>query len=161
MVRIVLCLFIFGLCVSAFAYEKTSVEDKAIGLTFKTLAKTFISITDIDKLKKSNISKIEKMDEGKFKKRYHKIYEALKELPLSIRTAYGIEEDADKKEIIRMIEQLDKKEIYKMIAAIPDETIVSLFKRYLKERRQEIQKASLVKQINKIWLKMINKAQNP
>lgn len=155
MMRIFLCLFILGLCVSAFAYEKTSVEDKTIGLTFKTLAKAFISIADIDKLKKSNIGKIEKMDERKFKERYHKIYETLKELPLSIKTAYGIKEEVGKKEIIQRIESLDKKETYKIIAVIPDETIASLFKRYLKERRQEMQKTAIVKQINKFWSKII------
>lgn len=161
MLRAILCLFVFCIQTSAFADEKISIEDRTISLTFKTLAKAFVSMADIEKLKKSNISKIEKMDDGKFKKRYGKIYGALRELPLSIKTTYGIKEDMSKKEILQKIEPLDKKELYRIINAIPDETIARIFKNYLKERKRQINKTELVKQINNFWFKMIKKADKP
>lgn len=159
----VILLLVMGLyfqsCV--FAQEKVSVEDKIIGLTFKTLAKALVVTVDIGKFKKNNIDKLNKMDKEKFKRQYAKAYEAIKDLPSKLKISYGIAEDMPKEQVIKDIESLDKKKIYETIDYIPDTIIAKQFKKYLSEKKQEIQKSSLVEEINKFWNKMLEKVNKP
>jgi len=144
-----------------FAQEKVSIEDKIIGSTFKTLAMAFAVMADIDKLKKNNIEKLNKMDEEKFKRRYAKVYEVIKDLPLELKVSYGITEHMSKEQVIKNIESFDKKKIYETIDFIPDKIIATQFKQYLSEKQQEMRKSNLVEQINKFWNKMIKKVNIP
>ncbi len=140
-----------------FAQENVSMEDKIIGSTFKTLAKAFVVMADIEKLKKNNIDKLNKMDKDKFKRRYTKVYEVIKDLPPKVKVSYGITEHMPKEQVITNIESLDKKKIYETIDSIPDTIIAKQFKQYLSEKKQEIQKSNMVEQVNKFWNKMIEK----
>lgn len=142
----------------AFAQERISAQDKVISSTFKTLAKGFVAVADIDKLKASNIKKIDKMDEGKFNKRYAKVYKAIKDLPSNLKISYGITENMTKERAINIIESLNKGKIYEMIDSLPDAFIAERFKQYISEKKQEIQKSNLVVEINKLWSKIIEKA---
>ena len=148
-----------GLCFKnyIFAQEKVNIEEKIIGSTFKTLAKAFVVMVDMDKLKKNNIEKLSKMDEEKFRRRYAKVYEAIKDLPPKLKDSYGITEAMAKEQAIKNIESFDKKKIYETIDSIPDTIIVKQFKQYLSEKKQEMRKGGLVEQINKLWDKMIRK----
>lgn len=65
--------------------EEAAFEDKIIGPTFRILAKTFVTLADINKLKKKNIKKLNKMSEENFRKRYAKAYEDIKNLPEYLR----------------------------------------------------------------------------
>jgi hypothetical protein len=155
----VILLLVTGLCFQSyvFAKEKFGFEDMIIGLTFKTLAKAFVATEDIDKLKKNNIEKLNKMDEEKFKKRYAKIYEAIKDLPSDLKVSYGITEHMSKEQAIKNIELLDKKKIYETVDSVPDTIIAKQFKQYLSEKKQEIEKSNIVEHINKLWDKMTRK----
>lgn len=156
----IILLLILSLCFqsSIFAKEKASVPDRIIGSTFKTLAKAFVATTDINKLKKNYIDKLNKMDNEKFKKRYAKVYETLKDLPPHLKAKYGISENMTKEQAIKNIESFDnKKKMYKIIDSIPDTFIVYHFKQYLSKTKQEIQKTNLVEQIKNFWNKMIEK----
>jgi hypothetical protein len=140
-----------------FAQEKVNIEDMIIGSMFKILAKTFVVTVDIDKLKKNNIEKLNKMDEEKFKRRYAKVYEGIKDLPNELKVSYGITEHMPKEQVIKDIESFDKEKIYETIDSIPDKIIATQFKQYLSEKQQEMRKSNLVEQINKFWDKMTEK----
>lgn len=141
-----------------FAQEKVSVEDKIIGSTFKSLAKAYVATADMEKLKKENIAKINKMDEEKFNRRYAKVYNAVKDLPENLKKEYKITEDKSREQAIKDIQSLDKKQIYKALDAVPDTIIANNFKRYLNEKKEELQKTNLAQQINKVWDKITQKA---
>jgi hypothetical protein len=143
------------------AQENVSIEDRIIGATFKTLAKAFVAVTDINKLKKDNIDRLKKMDEDKFKRQYAKAYKVIKDLPPEFKVAYGITEHMAKEQAIKDIESLDKKKIYETIDSIPDTIIARQFKQYLSEKKQEMQKSNLVEQINSFWNKIIGKVNAP
>lgn len=140
------------------AKEEISLEDKIIGSTFKTLAKAFVALNDIGKLKKENIDKINKMDEDKFKKRYSQVYKVIKNLPDNLKSAFKISVQMSKEEVIKNMESLDKQKLYKVIDSIPDTFIASQFKRYLNDKKQELQKSNVVEQISKFWDKIMEKA---
>jgi len=140
------------------AEEKVGVEDRIIGSTFKTLAKAFVLAVDINKLKKNNINKLNKMSEEKFSKRYAKAYAIIKDLPPKLKESYGITEAMTKETAIRNTESLDKNKIYEIIDSIPDEVIAKQFKQYLSDVKEDIGKSSAVEQINKLWNKIIGKA---
>lgn len=144
-----------------FAEEKASIEDKIIGSTFKALAKTFVAMADIDKLKKNNIDKLNKMDKEKFKKRYAEFYEVIKDLPVELKVAYGIGEAMAKEQAVRNIDSLNKKRIYEIVDSLPDIIITKQFKRYLSQTKQEIQKSNIVEKINKVWNKIVEKVNTP
>jgi len=159
----VILLLITGLCFQSylFAQEKVGTEDKVIGSTFKILAKAFILMADMDKLKKNNIEKLNKMGEEKFEKRYAKVYEVIKDLPSELKVSHGITEDMSKEQAIKNIASFDKKSIYETIDSVPDKIIATQFRQYLNEKKQEIQKSNLLEQINKFWSKMIGKVNMP
>jgi len=144
-----------ALPLTCFAQEKVSREDRLIGSTFKALAKVFLATADFDTLKKNNIGKLRKMDEAKFKKRYARVYEVIKDLPVELKVSYGVTEAMTKEQGIKNIETLDKDKAYKTIDSIPDTIIAEQFKKYLGEKKEEIQKSSLAKQINNFWDKML------
>lgn len=145
----------------AFAKEKVSIGNMIIGSIFKGLAKAYVTMTDIDKLKKDNIDKLNKMDAEKFQRRYAKVYEVIKDLPSDLKVSYGVTEHMTKEQVIKNIESFDKEKINGTIDSIPDTIIVKQFKKYLSEKKQEIQKSNLAEQINKFWNKIIEKVNKP
>lgn len=138
-----------------FAQEEINAEDKIIGSTFKTLAKAFVAVVDLDKLKASNVNKLGKMDEKKFNRRYIKVYESIKDLPFNLKFSYGITVDMRKEQAIKNIESLDKNKIYAIIDSVPDAFIARQFNRYINEKKQDIKKINLAGEINKLWSKII------
>jgi hypothetical protein len=142
------------------AEETPNLGDKVISFTFKTLAKTFIATADMNRFKKDNIHKLNKMDESKFRKRYAKVYETIKGLPSQLRLKYGITEGITKEEAIRSIESIDKPDIYRLIDSIPDAFIVTEFKQYLSQTKQQMQGNNPIAQVKKLWGKMIAKSGN-
>ena len=143
------------------AVAEVSMGEKIIGLTFKSLAKAYVVTLNINKFKEKYINKLERMEEEKFRTRYAKVYESIKELPPHLKATYGITEHMAKEEAIRNIESLEKKKAYEVINAIPDKLIAKLFKQHLSEKKEEIQrgKKNIVKQIKQLWSKIIEKAE--
>lgn len=155
---ILLCVAAISIQQPAFAQQKANLEEKVIGSTFKSLAKTFVVVTDINKLKSQNIKKLEKMSEAKFKKQQVKVYPVLEELPLAIKEKYGVREGMDKAQAIKNIESLNKKKIYEIIDNVPDATITRLFKQELDKLKEDIAKSDLAGQIRKFWDKIVQKS---
>ena len=141
----------------AFAQGKVRIEDMIIGSIFKNLAKAFIAATDINKLKKDNIDKLNKMDANKFRRRYAKVFEVIKDLPPDFKISYGVSEQMAKEQLIKDIESFDRRRMNEAIDSIPETIIVKQFKKYLSEKKQEIQKGKLTEQINKFWNKVVDK----
>lgn len=133
-------------------------QDNLIGSTFKTFAKTFILVVDMDKVKNGNIAKIKKMDDGKFNKRYAKIYAVIKDLPEDLKVKYGVVEGMTKEQVIEDIELIDKNKLYAEIDSVPNSFIAGQFKKYLAEKGKELKKINFGEEINKFWNKTIKKA---
>lgn len=142
---------------AAFAESRTSAEYKLIGATFKALAKAFIAVSDIDKLKMDNIAKIETMDDAKFRKEYAKFYAVMWDLPPSIKTEYKISENMSTEQVVKLVSALDKKKSYELIDSMQDATIANEFKKYLRENKEDMQKLNLMQQINNLWQKIRSK----
>ncbi len=155
----VILLLAAGLCFQSyvFAQENASIGNRIIGSTFKTLAKAFVAMADINKLKKDNVDRLNKMEEERFRKQYAKVYGVIKDLPPKLKVTYGITEHMTKEQAIKNIESLDKKKIYETIDSVPDTIIANQFKQYLSGKKQEIQKSNVVEQISNFWNKMIGK----
>lgn len=140
-----------------FAKTKISLQDKIIGSTFKSLAKTFVLASDLENLKRSNIDKINRMDEEKFRKRYARLYEVIKELPASFQVKYGFKEDMTKEEAVKTITSFNKKKMCRMIDSVPEAVIAAEFKRYLNAKQKELQKYNIAEQVKYFWSKQIQK----
>lgn len=140
------------------AISKPSVSDKIIGATFKMLAKSFVRVMDIEKLKKNNIAKIEKMNEGKFEKRRSKIYSFTKNLPENIRKSYAITPDVSRQEVITQIKLMDKRAFYEIIDKVPDQVIAGYFRQEILEGKEKLAKSNTVEEIRKFWSKVTNGA---
>ena len=140
-----------------FAQKSSDIQDRIIGSAFKTLAKAFVAVTDINKLKEDNARKIINMDEDKFRKRYAKVYEVIGNLPARIKSVYGIREVMSREEAARSIKILDKNKAYEIIDVIPDKMIADQFRQYLQKKKQDIKNSNLAEQINQFWNKVTGK----
>lgn len=156
----IIFLFLFSLLSmgTVFAQEKINIGDKLIGATFKSLAKAYITVVDLKKLKKANIEKIKAMDEEKFEKRYAKVFLVINELPRKVKATYGINETMTKDQVVRKINSWNKKKICGIIDSIPEELIVKYFKEYINKSKQNVKDSNLIEQIRSFWERIIRRA---
>lgn len=140
------------------AQEKQAWEDVLIGSSFKTLAKAFVATADIKKIKRANIEKLDRMDDEKFKKRYLKAYDVVKDLPPDFKKTYGISEAMSKEQAIKNLKILDKNKIYELIDAVPNKTISRQFKDYMLIYQDEFEGLDLRGKIQKFWNFIRNKS---
>lgn len=147
--------FIIFLSLNISAAEETvpkaGIGDKMIASTFKTLAKAYVATVNLEKVKKTQISHLEGMNDNKFQKRFQEIQSALAPLPTAFKTKYGLKEQMTKEEVIAQIDQLDKKWINQMIEETPDTFIALQFKNYLRDLKQDTQESDWVKKIHEFW----------
>ncbi|HAJ56601.1 MAG TPA: hypothetical protein DCL35_02400 [Candidatus Omnitrophica bacterium] len=132
--------------------------DKVIGTTFRGLARSFVAMTDINKLRESNIAKLEKMSDDKFSKKYTKVYAILKDLPEDVKHRYAITPAMTREQAIANMKNLDKKQTYKLIDVVPNMVIANAFyKNFKQESKNVVKKETMVERIKTIWQSMMKK----
>jgi hypothetical protein len=152
-------LILFLICESLFAAEGKNDNDfdvqKAkefiVGTAVKLFAKGYVAVTDIDKIKEVNISKLRKMDDQEFTEKYTNIYREMKGLPQEVKTAYGIDEKMDRSSAILKIQSASKKDLNVIIESIPDEFIVKHFDSYIEEKGFDLRKFPSKREIMNFW----------
>lgn len=152
-------LLMFGLVVQyvAIAEDANILEVKIIGSTFKSLAKAYVAITDLESLRRENITKLNRTEDAKFRSKYTKVYDLVRELPKSVKNTYRISDNIRKDQIIQKLETWDKRDICLLIDSIPDEIIAKYFKEYLKENKSAISGKNIFEQVRDFWQKMLSK----
>ncbi|MFA6142047.1 MAG: hypothetical protein WC738_01985 [Candidatus Omnitrophota bacterium] len=143
-----------------FAKENSTVGNR-IGPAFKALAKAFVARADVDKLKRINIDKLDKMSEEKFKREYAEAYRIIKYLPFYLRTTYKVSDTMTKWQAIRDIKSLDKKKLCEVIDSIPNTIIAREFEQYLNKERQNMRRGNIVAQINKCFNRAVAELSSP
>ncbi|MBI5873615.1 MAG: hypothetical protein HZB36_05675 [Candidatus Omnitrophica bacterium] len=132
--------------------------DKVIGTTFRGLARTFVAVTDIDKLRDRNVAKLEKMSDDKFSKKYANVYDILKDLPEDVKQQYAITPAMTRQQAIANMKNLNKKETYKLIDAVPNMVIANAFyKNFKHDTKNVVEKETMVERIKTAWQSMIKK----
>jgi len=131
--------------------------DYAIAGTVKNLAKAYVQTADLDKLKAKHIKSLLRISEPKFQRHYAEVYDVLKDIPLPLRTEYGLKRSMTKEETIRIIRQIDKKTLFKIIDVVPDDVIVKEVKNYLHQAYQ-VNSQNAIEQIDSLWKKVLKKA---
>lgn len=116
--------------------EAATIGEKMVGKTIKAVVRIAVATTNIEKTKKKLVKKLELMDDEKFRVRYAKSYELLKDMPPDIKAAYKVTPHMTKEQMIKNIESADKKQIYEIINSTPDKTVADLFKEYLREMKK-------------------------
>ena len=112
---------------------EAGVGEKVIGTTIKTVVKTVVAATNLEKLKKKIVYKLDRMDEKEFRARYAKFYKLIKDLPQDIKAKYKVTPRMSKLQMTKNISSATKKEIYRIVNRTSDKTVTALFKEYLKE----------------------------
>jgi len=128
-ISLLLVTFLFLMPLSA----EAGVGEKVIGTTIKTVVKGVVALTNLEKVKKKIVYKLDRMDEKEFRARYAKFYELIKDLPQDIKAKYKVTPRMTKLQMTKNIKSATKKEIYRIISRIPDKTAAALFKEYLRE----------------------------
>ena len=153
--------FIGALClvslagVTLAAEKGPDAQDRVIAYSFRVLAKGFVAATDLEKLKKGMIARIEKMDDAYFNARYLDIYEHVYEQP-AFTKAYGLHAGLTKSEAIAQISTFDKPKAYSLIDAVPDIVITNEFKRYVWKKSETMPKGSSPDSFVQLMTRMIN-----
>lgn len=150
-------------CSSLFAAEAASpaMHERLIGATIKNLAKAYVIVADIDKLRKTNVEKLEGMNDDAFKKRYLRIFELFRDLPKNVKKMYGVSEITTRAEAITLVKTWDKAKIRSFIDTLPDKVITKHFKSYLKRRREALNNSSIVQQAHAFWEKIKREIEHP
>lgn len=151
--------FAFAAAAPQPASTQDVMSDVIIGMTFKTFARAFLLAVDLEQIKRNAINKITDMDEGKFKRKYAKIRDVIKEYP-DIMSRYGFSANLDKAQVIKKIKSLNKDKANEILNGIPDYTIGKQFRMYLSERGAGVSNTNMAGQINKFLNKMKGTAQN-
>lgn len=153
--------FLASSCSLIFAEDKASPSEALIGSTFKILAKAFVATTDIEKIKKENIAKLNKMDEEKFRARYAEVYQVIKSLPPGLKAEYAISPEMTRQQAIKDIKSFNKQKLYLMIDSVPDTIIARQFRQYLSQQGQAAKGDNLIGQINRVWSRITAKVIPP
>ncbi len=133
------------------ALDAQKTKEFLIGQAVKIFAKSYIAMVDIEKVKKTNIARLEKMDDQEFRNKYTAIYGDMKGLPQDVKSAYGIDEKMDRTTAIKKIRGAGKKDLYTIIDGIPDTFIAKHFDSYLAERGPDQKKTSPMQDIVPFW----------
>lgn len=156
--------FLFGLiflcCSAVFAEGDKNAEYGVIAFAFKNIAKAYISVVDIAKLKKDNIRVLKVQDEAVFRENYARVLKGIKELPPEYRAKYGIDDKMNKKEAIKIINSWNKKRLYVMIDDLPQEFIGKYFKQYLQSHKQKTNAKDLLLNVKDFWERIVGKSQS-
>ncbi len=134
-IKIVLLLVVIFFFQDPVFAEASTIGEKVVGKTIKTVVRIAVATTNLKKVKKKLVKKLELMDDEKFRIRYAESYDLLKDLSPDIKATYKVTPRMTKEQMIKNIESVDKKEIYKIISSIPDKTVAGLFKEYLRGMR--------------------------
>ena len=131
-----------------------SAQTKIVAVSFKVLAKGFISTTDLERLKGNIINKILSMSDESFHARYMDIYEHVYDSSFFV-NKYGLYEGLTRQEAISKVKSMDKAKLIAAIDALPDDLIYDEFHRFLFKNRQEAPDANNSKRLFDSLNKMI------
>ncbi len=102
-----------------------------VGTSVKLLARGYVGVADLDRTKKANIARLEKMSDEEFTRKYAHLCEDMKGIPPGVKQAYGIDEKLDRSAAIQKIRSAGKKDITTIIDSIPNHFITKYFDAYL------------------------------
>jgi len=121
--------------------EKEDNQTRLIALVFRIFAKGLVSVSDMEKLKKTAIERIDKMDKSAFHSWYMDFYEHVYDYPF-FTVKYGLYKELSKDEAIEKIKKLDKQQAYLIIDSLPDIVISNEFKRRFFKKQEQIPKGN-------------------
>jgi hypothetical protein len=131
--------------------DAAKTKELLVGAVVKLFAKGYVAVTDINKIKETNIAKLRKMNDQEFAGKYMAIYRDVKDLPLNVKTAYGIDEKMDRSAAITKIQSAEKKDLNTIIDGIPDAFIVKYFDSYIEEKGLDMKKSSSMRDVLDFW----------
>lgn len=144
----------------SYAADKEPLSDRLIAAAFKSLARGFTAVADLEKLKQANIKRLEKMAEAKFQRQYAKVYPLLNQLPAEIKAEYAVKENMPKGQAIANVKALNKEKVYRLIDAVPDGLIAQQFRLHLVSLKDKAGSGAmaLLRQVRAVWDKIIKRA---
>ncbi|OPY67283.1 MAG: hypothetical protein A4E63_02287 [Syntrophorhabdus sp. PtaU1.Bin050] len=132
-------------------FDAQKAKELLVGQTVKVFAKGYIAVTDIDKVKQTNIAKLQKMDDHEFKRKYAAIYRDMNGLSPETKTVYGINDKMDRSAAITKIRSATKDDLYTIIDSIPDAFITKHFGAYVAEKGLDLRQSLSTKEIKRFW----------
>jgi hypothetical protein len=132
-------------------YDVQKTKEFFVGTAVKLFAKGYIAVSDIEKIKETNIAKLKKMNDEEFASKYTAIYMDMNGLPQDVKTVYGIDEKMDRATAITRIQSAGKKDLYTIIDSIPDTFIVKHFDSYIGERGFDMKRIPPKREIMNFW----------
>lgn len=131
--------------------DAVKTKELFVGAVVKLFAKGYVAVTDINKIKETNIAKLKKMNDQEFTSKYLAIYRDMKDLPQNVKTVYGIDEKIDRSAAIMKIQSAEKKDLYTIIDSIPDEFIIKHYDSYIGEKGLDMKKSPYMRDILDFW----------
>ncbi len=132
-------------------FDAQKAKELLVGQTVKVFAKGYIAVTDIDKVRQTNIAKLQKMDDQEFKRKYAAVYRDMNGLSPETKAAYGIDDKMDRSTTITKIRSATKDDLYTIIDSIPNAFITKHFEAYMTEKGLDLQQSLSTREIKRFW----------
>ena len=142
-----------------YAQDRVSAIDHLTASTFKALAKGYVATVDLERIKKDQIARLNKMNDQKFKKHFQKVSLVLNSLPSELKIKYGFKDPMTKEDVVKEIGELDKKNLNQMIDDIPETFIIFQFRQYLAGLKEDFGQNNIVRKIHEFWDKITPQAE--
>ncbi|MGE5309290.1 MAG: hypothetical protein ACM3OC_09405 [Deltaproteobacteria bacterium] len=139
-VLLALCLCVPGPCRAqqqSDTGKKGAFGEAAVGGALKILAKTYVNTTNIKKLAKRHIKRIEKMDEETFQAYYGRTLSVIKASP-RLTTDFGVPAYLTREAALDQLRQVNKEKLCRMIDAVPDKVVIEQFKSFSSRHSEEL-----------------------
>lgn len=103
--------------------NELSMADKAVAMTMRTMAKAILAKSDVPKLQKQEIDRINTLNDAQFAAHYAEMYSAIK----MTRARYGFRKQMTKTQVIKAVSKLNEEKITDMIDSTPDEEVLKVY----------------------------------
>jgi hypothetical protein len=137
-----------GLCQSIASAQ--TVQDRLISSTFKTLAKTYISTTDFNSLKKNTLARLTQLDTEAFHQKYPRTLQVISDSP-ALKKQFGLNPGMSVGQAMLFIRSLDKKKVSAMIDAVPDQVVARHVMEDMASATKSVNSKNIGDQVAAVW----------
>ncbi len=147
-------LFPVVVCAAALIFPRGSfaqtMQERLISSAFKTLAKTYIAASDLEKLKRNTLAILEGLDTESFREKYPRTLQIVEESPV-LAKQFGLRPDMSVAQARSFVRSLNKKKVSMLIDAVPDTVVARHVAEDISGKKQTAASKNIADQAAAVW----------
>ncbi len=127
-----------------------TLQERLISSTFKTLAKTYVSASDMEKLKKNTLESMAGLDTGEFRAKYPRTLQLIGESP-ALAKQFGLRPDMSVEQARSFVRSMNKKKACMVIDAAADGAVARHVLEDISRRAKAAGSNNIADQVSAVW----------